>query len=670
MLSPSTATHLTASDLPAARASESAAGAFAPHDELAQRQWLLTDGLGGYATGNGLDLPRRRYDCWLAVLGSENRRVRLVAGVDERVIDRNGEHELSSTHWGAMQNPSIPDLGRTFSVDPLPRWTMRIGQTVVERTLAMPRGRAAVLARWRNLGARPIRMSIRPLLAGEDADALLRERALDLGTVARDGAFGFAMPASVGTLWLTLAGNASFRPEPCWYREYHLAVDAARGYDARTDRWSPGVIELELDPDQACIAAFKSGAPLPEPANLFAEVRQARQQRRAWAERATSGLAQRLRRGVDDFFYRAPGGRLGVLAGFPWFGEWGRDVFLALPGLSLSVDEPERCAEVLRAARPFLQRGLLPNIYGIAPADSHYGSADAALWFALCVQRWQDAGAGIEVVRKEFGPTLRAIAEAYQAGTDLGLRVDAEGLLFAGSREHNATWMDAQTSRGPVTPREGQPVEIVALWCSLLQHLGELFGGAWQKRAQAVGKAFVTRFWRADAGCLFDRWNDGRGDPAIRPNMVLAAALPRSPLTREQRAAIVTVSARELVTPRGLRTLAAGDAAYLGRYEGGPEQRDAAYHQGTVWPWLAGFHVEAALRAAKPAELPAVRVAQLAWLQGFAPEIDRTGIDHLSEVFDGDAPQRPGGTFAQAWNSGELLRAVQLCTTDRVGGGA
>lgn len=658
---------LTASDLPAADPSAPAAAAPPLGDDPLHKQWLLTDGLGGYATGNALDLPRRRYDCWLTTLAADGHRVRLVAGADERVIDRDGEHELSAVHWRSMTAPSVPAAVRLFRPEPVPTWTWRCDLTVLERSVAMRRGQPAVLVRWRNVGARRLRLRIRPLLCGEDADALLRERAVDLSVHSESSAHRFGLATAVAPLWLSIDGPASFRPDPCWYRDYWYALDHARGYDAVSDRLSPGVLEAELEPDQAVVVAFGVGAPVRAPAAEFAVAVQEHKDRRAAADRATTGLEQRLCRGVDDFFYRAPGGRLGVLAGYPWFGEWGRDVFVALPGLSLAAGAPERCGEVLRSALPFLRRGLLPNIYGLSPADSHYGSADAALWYALCVQRWQAHGADVAAVRTEFGPALRQIADAYRQGTDLGLRTDEQGLLFAGGQEHNATWMDARTPAGPVTPREGQPVEINALWCALLLHLGELFGGDDAVRAKAVAAAFVRRFWRRDAGCLFDRWHAGRGDPSIRPNMIVAAALPRSPLDRQQRQSIVAVVTAELVTPRGLRTLAAGDPAYRSRYEGGPEQRDGAYHQGTVWPWLAGFYVEAALAAAAPAEREAVRIRLLAWLQGFVPEIDRAGGSHLAEVFDGDAPQRPGGTFAQAWNTGELLRAVRLCTEPTAG---
>jgi predicted glycogen debranching enzyme len=538
-----------------------------------------------------------------------------------------------------------------------------VADAVVERSLAMPRGGAgaAMLVRWRNAGMAPLRLRVRPLLADEDADSLGRERAIEGGVARRGAAVAFRPSGTGPALWLSFEGAAAFAAEPCWYRNVYLAVDAERGYDAVADRFAPGVLELDLAPGESATAAFAVGTAIDAPARAFERAVAERKERARWAADATSPLAARLRRGVDDFSYRDAAGRPGVLAGFPWFSEWGRDAFIALPGLTLAVGRPERCREVLAGALPFLRGGLLPNVYGDSPATSHYDSADAALWFALAVQRWQDAHAGRDAVRAEFGPALRSIAEAYLDGTDLGLRADPEGLLSAGASDRNATWMDARTAAGPVTPRHGQPVEIGALWCALLLHLGELHGGAWAARAQATGEAFVRRFWREDARCLFDRWHEGRGDAAVRPNMVLAAALRRSPLDREQRSGVVAVAERELVTPRGLRTLGPGERDYRGRYEGGPQQRDLAYHQGTAWPWLAGFHVEAALRAAGPRELPDERARLRGFLEGFLAEVDRAGIDHVSEVFDGDPPQRPGGTFAQAWNTGELLRALRLC---------
>jgi predicted glycogen debranching enzyme len=505
-------------------------------------------------------------------------------------------------------------------------------------------------------------MWIRPLLGWCDADHLpAAEPAFD-GTIhARGASWGVQPNGLLPMLWLTVDGVASFRGEPVWYRGFLYTEELARGYDHRGDRWSPGLLELDLGPGQDTVAAFALQEPEAQPMAAWTAAARERTNALAAGAAAADPLRGRLAVGADDFLYRGPGGRLGVLAGYPWFGEWGRDVFVSLPGLTLARGRRDLCVQVLDGALPFLRRGLLPNIYGKEEADSHYGSCDAALWFALAVQRLADAGGDGGHLAARYLPALASIADAYVGGTELGLAVDADGLLRAGRDDLNATWMDARTSRGPVTPRAGLPVEIQGLWYALLAFLVERGHERFASLRDRCGEAFVRRFWLADGNYLADRVHAGGPDRAVRPNMLVAAALARSPLSAAQRAGVVGKARTELLTPRGLRTLSPRDPAYCGRYQGGIDERDGAYHQGTAWPWLGGFHVEAALRAAGKRQLPKVRRELRAWLHGFLPELDRAGLEHVSEVFDGDEPQRPGGSFAQAWNTGELLRALELC---------
>ncbi|MBL8754750.1 MAG: glycogen debranching enzyme N-terminal domain-containing protein, partial [Planctomycetes bacterium] len=483
----------------------------------------------------------------------------------------------------------------------------------------------------------------------------------DATVLAQGASWGVRPNPTLPTLWLTADGVATFRGEPAWYRGFLFATDRDRGYDHVGDRWVPGVLELDIGPGQSATVAFALAEPCADAAGAFDAESSAARTRDAAVVAGADPLFARLARTADDFLYRADGNRLGVLAGFPWFQEWGRDVFVSLPGLTLARGRADLCAEILRGALPFLRRGLLPNVYGHDAATSHYDSCDAALWFALAVARYADAGGDREFVRDELLPALAAIAVSYEQGTELGLAVDAAGLLRAGRADLNATWMDARIGVVPVTPRSGLPVEIQALWCSLLAFLAEHDGKRWRNASERAGAAFVQQFWLADEQRLADRVHDGVPDRAIRPNMLVAAALVRSPLSPAQRRAVVATATAELVTPVGLRTLSPKDPAYRARYEGGVESRDRAYHQGTVWPWLVGFHVEAALASAPKKSRKAEAKALRAWLDGFLPELDRQGLDHVSEVYDGDAPHRPGGTFAQAWNSGELLRALALC---------
>lgn len=644
-------------------------GASNPHAPLAiaaDAEWLLTDGAGGYACGAADDLPRRRYHgLWTVRPAGSARRRLVVAGLDERVVEGSRTLHLMHAHWRGLEAPSPPQARVEFVHRPLPRWSFTAGDVRLERTVALRRTSGSeppiALVRWHNRGPRPLRLVVRPLLGWCDADHLIgADESFDGTLHARGASWGVRPNELLPMLWLTAGGIAAFRSDVAWYRGFHLAVDRDRGYDHHGDRWCPGVLEIDLAAGREATLAFALGEPCIDPVAAFDAIAAAA----AEQDRAAAGIAEpmraRLQRSADDFLFRTDSGRLGVLAGFPWFVEWGRDVFVALPGLTIARGRLDLCAEVLTGALPFLRAGLLPNIYGTTVQDSRYNSCDAALWFALAVQRFADAGGDARLVRGTLLPALASIADAYVAGTELGMRVDDSGLLCAGRDDLNATWMDARIGTVPVTPRAGLPVEIQALWYALLSFLAE-HDARWQGARERCGRAFVQQFWLVGDKCLADRVCNGVADRSVRPNMVLAAALPRSPLKEAQRAAVVRKARGELLTPCGLRTLSTLDRAYRGRYGGGGEQRDGAYHQGTAWPWLGGFYVEAALAAAGAKAQRTEAAALREWLRGFLPELDRAGLDHVSEVFDGDEPQRPGGTFAQAWNSGELLRALALC---------
>ena len=645
-------------------------------------EWLETDGRGGYAASTPELCPTRRYHGLLVAPGSESaERYVYLARFDECLVEADGPAwPFSVAQYPDLRAPRGDLALESFEHAPHPRAVYRLGRARVAREVLMPRGgeRHAVLVRYELLEAGgPCALELRPILPYRRADALTVENdAADL-SVSLLEATPRTKPGSkpgftarpypdLPAVSLTWSRRAELEADPIWFRNLVFTDDAARGYEGREDEPSPAKLAFLLEPGEAVVIAAATGGPLPHPEEAFDS--ELRRRRRARSE--LDGVAKRLDRAADAFLYEQQGShtRAGVLAGFPWFLEWGRDTFLALPGLTLARGRLDDCAKVLTGALPYLKDGLLPNIFGSTPAESHYGSADAALWFARAVLLYDRAGGQRALIARELQPALESIAEAYFAGTGLGLAVDDEGLLRAGSPELNPTWMDARTPAGPVTPRHGTPVEIAALWYSLVAYLEELAQSkqvkaerkAWRQRAK---RAFLERFWLEETGYLADVWRDGVRDEAVRPNAVLAAALELSPLTKAQRARIVAQAEADLLTPRGLRTLAPSDPSYCGRYGGGPEERDGAYHQGTVWPWLLGFFTEAALRSTRPTR---ARVATLIghW-EGLEEELDRAGLDQLSEVFDGDPPHRPGGSFAQAWNTAEWLRARRMLAERR-----
>lgn len=649
-------------------------------------EWLLTDGRGGYACGTVAALATRRYHgLWVTRPEGLAKRRMIVADLDERIgeqrrVGDDARPEMAHVmhaHWRSQQRPSPPDAEVSFARRPLPTWTFRTRFGTFERSVAMQRQDGdrppLLLVRWRNLSTEPVRLEVRPLLGWCDADHLpAKDLSFDATVHARGASWGFQPTDELPHLWMSVDGVAAFRGEAHWYEGFLYAADRVRGYDHVGDRWNPGVLELDLGPGAEAVAAFALGEPCDAASNAFAaELHRAEGLLQTVVEDAQP-LAARLELGADDFLYHGVGDRLGVLAGFPWFGEWGRDVFLALPGLTLARERRDLCEQVLVGCLPFLHEGLLPNIYGKDVSDSDYGSCDAALWYALAVMRYHDGGGG-PLLQERLVPALRRIAEAYRRGTHLGLRVGDDDLLRAGGKDLNATWMDAQTSQGPVTPREGLPVEIQALWYALLAFLAETddVDGSFAAQRDRCGKAFVQAFWLRDDKYLADRVHEGEPDRAVRPNMLVAAALSRSPLSNAQRQGVVQMARATLVTPCGMRSLAPDDPSYIGVYGGGLEGRDRAYHQGTVWPWPAGFYVEAVLRSTAKRSRKKVATELLGWLDELlARELDRAGLDHVSEVFDGDPPHRPGGTFAQAWNTGELLRAHAMCRAVLDGRGA
>lgn len=644
------------------------------------REWLETDGRGGFASSSILMCPTRRYHGLLVTPppGSVKRHV-FLSRFEETFHGGGKTFSISMARYPGLWSPPGHQGIESFELVPFPSWHYVFGNATIERELLLVRGEAIVLVRYRVNGQQnDVELRLRPLLPCREADALTFEnQGLDKRTERPvcpelNGDFGGGIRcqpyASLPPVSITVSGNAHFEADPVWYKSLEYTADIARGYDGHEDQWSPGVIHVALEAGADVIVSATIGEAVRDPAALW---KKESASRRAALIGSQPGLRGVLSIAADDFVYRAPehrttGGRIGVIAGYPWFGEWGRDTFISLPGLLLSRGRVAECGQALEGALAYLKRGLMPNIFGANRDDSDYGSADASLWFVRAVRLYERAAGEGSGVARRFVPALTEIAESYMSGTDLGLRADEAGLLHAGRADLNATWMDARTSHGPVTPRDGCAVEINALWCFLLEYLEDIArrtGDAsaareWGQLERRASTAFLERFWLPNERYLADVWKDGLPDKSVRPNMVIAAALEFSPLSRSQRADVVECAESQLVTPFGLRTLEPRDPAYVGRYGGGPEERDRAYHQGTVWPWLIGFYCEAWLRAKGRRRDSVEHLREL--LDRFAEKITGQGLNHISEVMDGDPPHRPGGTIAQAWNTGEILRAYAL----------
>ncbi len=636
------------------------------------REWLETNGRGAYAAGTVAMCATRRYHGLLVVPSPAGRgRHVYLARFEEHLRGPDRSMPLSIARYPGLWSPHGHKSLAGFALAPFPVFAYRIGANVVTREILLVRGAQTVLVRYALSGEQAsLQLELRPLLPFREADALthenlaLRPEAQPIRDAGRTVGIRVQPYAPLPAINITVAAaEHHFDADPVWYRNVEYEVDLQRGYEGHEDQFCPGILRLALCPGQPAVIAASVEEAVLDPAAVWASESERRQSQAAVVGR---GMRDLLALTADDFLFRTGDGRLGVLAGYPWYTERGRDSMVALPGLTLSRGRLEECAEGLEAVCGYLRGGLLPSRFGSGPDDSTYRSADAALWWARAVRLYEVAGGSLERIRSRWLPGLLEVARSYRDGTDLGVACDADGLLHVGLPGLATTWMSAYTHDGPVTPRSGCPVEVNALWFFLLAYLSYLLEAAneweerahWQEWQQRLAASFLDRFWLPDQECLADLWSEAGVDRSIRANMVIAAALEFSPLTSSMREDIVRVAERHLLTPVGLRTLAPSDPQYRGTHGGGETAHQEALHQGSVWPWLFGPYVEAWLRATGPRPERIASLREL--LDGLAPELLVGGLNHLSEVYDGDAPHRGGGAFAQAWNVGEILRAYAL----------
>jgi len=618
-------------------------------------EWLEADGLGGFASGTASGLRTRRYHALLnhAAMPPTGRVV-LVNGLEAWLDTGAGSFALSSHAY--LPDVVHPDGVRhitAFSHEPWPTWTFRLpdGSEVVHE-LFVPHDTAAVVASWRLVrrgspGHAVLR--VRPLLSGRDQHALHHE----------NPTFRFEPTASGDTLRFepypgfatAMRANGVYAHEPLWFRGFRYDEEGARGFPHVEDLASPGVFRFDLAASEASWIAAAGEAP---PATAE-ELRQSERARRA-------AFLSPLQRAADAYFVRR-GAYHSIVAGYPWFTDWGRDTFIALRGLCLAGERVDIAREIALAWAKVVSEGMLPNRFVDDGEAPEYNAVDASLWYVVAVSE-TIARAG-----RSLGPSERArleqavaaILDGYQKGTRYGIHVDGDGLAAAGEPGVQLTWMDARVGTHVVTPRIGKPVEVQALWVNALRLAGQTFERRdWLALAEHASRSFVERFWNEAAGCLFDVVDDGHrpgaADATLRPNQILAVGgLPYALVDGVRARRIVDVVEAKLWTPLGLRSLAPEEPGYTPRYEGGPAERDGAYHQGTAWAWLLGPFVEAWLRVRGNAAA-ARREARARFVAPLLVHLHEAGLGHVSEIADAEAPHTPRGCPFQAWSLGELLR--------------
>ncbi|WP_321888949.1 amylo-alpha-1,6-glucosidase [Paraburkholderia bannensis] len=636
-------------------------------------EWLEADGAGGFASGTvGIARTRRYHALLLTATQPPTGRVVLVNGVEAWIEHDGGKLALTAQRYGPdLLSGDIASRLLGFDTTPWPQWRIRLNDSaeVIAELFVAGASRETVL-RWR-LEAPPdataYTLKVRPLLSGRDYHALHHENPAFAFDAQIDGERVRWQP--YGDLPAIVAqSNGSYTHAPDWYRHFYYAREQERGLDCIEDLATPGVFSFDLGKGDAVLLLRAQTQPgVADPG----EGAMNRAQRLAGLEALRrASFSSRLQRSAHAYVVARGDGRT-IVAGYPWFTDWGRDTFIALRGLLLSNAANERhgaqaredAGAILLEWAATVSEGMLPNRFPDAGGVPEYNSVDASLWFVVAVHDFFASAETPELTRRVLQDAVDAILDGYARGTRYRIGVDArDGLLRAGVPGVQLTWMDAKAGDWVVTPRIGKPVEIQALWINALR-IALAWGTRWRELEARASASFAQRFVDPSTGALFDVIDvdhvDGQVDRSIRPNQVFAVGgLPFALLEGEAARAVVAQVETHLLTPMGLRTLAPSDPAYRGRYAGGVLERDGAYHQGTVWPWLLGAFVDAWLRvhgddAAQRA------IAHTRFVAPLLAHLDEAGLDHVSEVADGDAPHHAGGTPFQAWSLGELLRILR-----------
>jgi predicted glycogen debranching enzyme len=639
-----------------------------------QLEWLVTNGIGGFASGTIAGSATRRYHGLLvAALNPPAGRTFLAGGLDEIVVVDGQSYPLATHRWssGAVAPQGYLHI-QNFRFDGvIPVWTFQIGAARIEKCIWMRDGENATYIQYTLLeSASPLAIELKALVNYRDfhaathaGDWRMRVEPLQSGVCVT--AFEGATP-----FYVKCAG-AACEPQHIWYRDFLFPREGERGLDDREDQLYAARFVAELKNGQTISIVFSTvkdayldGAPArkQEMERQSKILSQASGLARTSSDAATPSWISQLVLAADQFVVRRPlpGQASGksVVAGYHWFGDWGRDTMIALPGLALVTGRSDIAKQILLAFSRLVDGGMLPNNFPDAGGVPEYNTMDATLWYFEAARQYFAATRDSATLKKLF-PIFAKIVSSHVKGTRYNIHVDpADGLLYGGGPGVQLTWMDAKVGDWVVTPRTGKPVEINALWISALETIvqfANVVGTSTDVYAKLLQKARLSfgKFWNAERNCCFDLLDSpGVGDDStMRPNQIFAVSLNAELLPAEQQKAVVDACASQLLTPFGLRSLAPHEPGYTGVYSGGPRQRDAAYHQGTVWGWLLGPFALAHYRVYKD------RNAARQFLEQLSGSIDSYGLGTLAEIFDGDAPHHPRGCIAQAWTVGELLRA-------------
>ncbi len=652
-------------------------------------EWLQTNGSGGYSSSTVLNCHTRKYHGLLvSKLQQPYGTFVLLSKFDDVLLVASQKFPLSTHQYlGAIEAGGYPYLENFCQDDVMAQFNYTCAGFGLSKQILIVKNTNTLLVKYR-LMKRPspgsIKISIRPFLAYREIDQLTQKNSA-LNQQGIESAQGVCFKPYVSMPAIQFCSNHgfSYHPEALWYYNFEYIEEKLRGYDYLEDLFTPGLIELDFsERDEiilACsiedirekdLSALWQEAIMPSPRGAVAAACTPLPHKPGAMDLACNYSAQ-----TTDLCQRAkqmivvlPNGIASIKAGYHWFGEWGRDAMIALPGLTLYNGQEEICLSVLKHFADHEHLGLIPNrIAPIESKENEYDNVDGSLWFIWAVQQYYLKTQNSDNIQTHFWHTIKNIIDHYRKGTLFNIHQLENGLIYAGTPLIKTTWMDVNINKIPLTPRNGMQVEVNGLWYNALRFTQELaaqfndpFFSTLQPLIELVEKNYLKVFWDNNLNYLRDFVNENELNTQIRPNQIIAAALPYSPLDPPHIALILEVVTKKLFTPFGLRTLATDDPNYCGIYFGDQVSRDLAYHNGTIWPWLLGFYTQALLKVhSKQETLNLMQPAINALKKHFATQ---AGLGCISEIFDGDVPHHPRGCIQQAWSIAELIRLIELLT--------
>ncbi|HAN17377.1 MAG: amylo-alpha-1,6-glucosidase [Bacteroidetes bacterium GWC2_33_15] len=621
-----------------------------------KKEILSTNRAGGYFSTSIILCNTRKYHglMVLPIKEFDDENHVLLSSVDETVIQHGKSFNLGIHKFPGIgvYEPRGHKYITDFQYDQTPKLTYKVGGVVLEKELLFVHNEEQFMIRYTLKDAHsPTRLRIKPFLAFRNLHKLSKANMYaDIKYKNVKNGIKSKLYPGFPYLYMQLNKKNEFIASPDWYYNIEYLEELNRGYEYQEDLFVPGFFEIPIKKGETIIFSASTSEATPTGLNRKFETELKRRPPKDSFENC-------LKNSASQFLVEREK-TTEIIAGYPWFGRWGRDTFISLPGLTLCTGDIKSCKNVLDTMIHELKGGLFPNIG--KNSNAAFNSVDAPLWFFWSVQMYAKAINDNNIIWHDYGKKMKQILDNYRKGLEFNIKMHNNGLIWQGEKGRALTWMDAVVEGKPVTPRAGYAVEINALWYNAVCYTLDLakqfndskFVKEWGNIPGLTRKSFSDVFWYEEKQYLYDLVDYEFSDNSVRPNQIFAVSLPYSPLTEPQMQGVIRVVEKELLTPKGLRTLSPGNPKYHGRYEGNQAERDSAYHQGTVWPWLLGHYVDAIFKIYGKEAIPQAENI----VTSFKEDMTKYGLSSISEIFDGDPPQRNRGAISQAWSVAEVLR--------------